>query len=86
LQAELLTRAARYFGVQGRPPADIDVLVIGEPDRGELDDAAERAQQRSARHVNVTVRTPAWWLYGKDGFRQEVVKRPLLTLLQVGST
>ena len=25
--------AARYAGQQGRPPADIDVLVIGAPDR-----------------------------------------------------
>ena len=35
--------AARYEGQHGRPPADIDVLVIGTPDRDDLDDAAQRA-------------------------------------------
>lgn len=31
--------AARYEGQPGRAPADIDVLVIGDPDRDELDEA-----------------------------------------------
>jgi predicted nucleotidyltransferase len=35
--------AARYIGESGRPPADLDVLVIGEPDCGALDEAAQRA-------------------------------------------
>ena len=35
--------AARYAGQEGHPPADLDVLVIGTPDRDALDDAAQRA-------------------------------------------
>ena len=33
--------AARYAGQRGRAPADIDVLVIGRPDRHELDEAVQ---------------------------------------------
>ncbi|MGO8961047.1 MAG: hypothetical protein ACLQFR_27300 [Streptosporangiaceae bacterium] len=70
--------AARYAGHSGRAPADIDVLVIGNPDRDQLDDAAQRAGSRLAREVNVTVRSPQWWRGGGDGFHAEVTTRPLI--------
>ncbi|MGH3165741.1 MAG: hypothetical protein ACRDN0_07580 [Trebonia sp.] len=72
--------AARYAGEAGRAPADLDVLVIGAPDRDELDDAAQRAEGRLAREVNVTVRSPTWWREGTDGFHTEVKRRPLVPL------
>jgi predicted nucleotidyltransferase len=74
--------AARYVGVEGRPPSDIDVLVIGCPDRDALDEAAQRAQQRLARDVNVSVRSHAWWRTGDDAFWHEIRKRPLLSLIE----
>jgi hypothetical protein len=46
--------AARYVGQPGRAPADIDVRVIGAPDRDDLDDAAQRASARVAREVNMS--------------------------------
>jgi predicted nucleotidyltransferase len=73
--------AARYEGEPGRAPADIDVLVIGNPDRDELDDAAQRAGARLAREVNVTIRSSRWWREGDDGFRAEVKTRPLIPVL-----
>jgi predicted nucleotidyltransferase len=73
--------AARYAGQPGPPPADIDVLVIGSPDRDGLDDAAQRAGSRLAREVNVTIRSPEWWSHGGDGFHAEVSRRPLIPLL-----
>ena len=72
--------AARYAGEAGRPPADLDVMVIGAPDRDELDDAAQRAAGRLAREVNVTIRSPAWWREGTDGFRADLTRRPLVPL------
>lgn len=69
--------AARYAGEPGRAPGDIDVLVIGDPDRDELDDAAQRAGVRLAREVNVTIRSSQWWRDGDDGFRTELTRRPL---------
>jgi hypothetical protein len=70
--------AARYEGQAGRAPDDLDVLVIGAPDRDELDDAAQRAEGRLAREVNVTIRSPAWWREGSDGFHADVTRRPLV--------
>jgi hypothetical protein len=54
--------AVRYTGQPGRPPADIDVLVIGAPDRDDLDDAAQRASARLAHDGNLTIRSAEWWL------------------------
>lgn len=70
--------AARYAGQEGHPPADLDVLVIGRPDRDALDDAAQRAGARLAREVNVTIRSADWWHSGDDGFHAEVTRRPLV--------
>jgi len=72
--------AARYAGLEGRPPADIDVLVIGTPDRDELDDAAQRASARLAQEVNVTIRSTDWWRSGDDGFHSEVTRRPFVEI------
>jgi predicted nucleotidyltransferase len=72
--------AARYAGEAGRSPADLDLLVIGAPDRDELDDAAQRAESRLAREVNVTIRSPAWWREGTDGFHADVTRRPLVPI------
>jgi predicted nucleotidyltransferase len=74
--------AARYAGQEGRSPADVDVLVIGAPDRDALDDAAQRAAARLAREVNVTIRSPGWWRDGNDGFHTEVTRRPLVPVLR----
>jgi predicted nucleotidyltransferase len=74
--------AARYEGEDGRSPADIDVLVIGAPDRDELDDAAQRAAGRLAREVNVTIRSPSWWREGSDGFHADVTRRPLVPVFR----
>jgi predicted nucleotidyltransferase len=73
--------AARYVGQAGRSPADIDVLVIGTPDRDSLDEAAERAGRRLAREINVTIRSFMGWEDGRDGFHAEVTSRPLVPVL-----
>jgi hypothetical protein len=72
--------AARYAGQAGRSPADLDVLVIGTPDRDALDDAAQRAGARLAREVNVTIRSADWWQSGDDGFHTEITRRPLVQI------
>ena len=72
--------AARYTGQPGRAPADLDVLVLGNPDRDDLDDAAQRASIRLNREVNVTIRSLTWWHEGTDGFHTEITNRPLIPL------
>ena len=58
--------ARRYRGELGREPADVDVMVIGTPDRDEVYDAAERAERRLSFAVNTTLRTRGAWETGAD--------------------
>ncbi|MGL5866075.1 MAG: MarR family transcriptional regulator [Dermatophilaceae bacterium] len=53
--------AQRYNGTPGPPPGDIDVLVIGQPPRLDVYDAADRAQARLGMQVNPTIRTAQQW-------------------------
>lgn len=73
--------AARYLGQPGRAPNDIDVLVIGAPDRDEVDDAAERAERAIGLPVQATVRSRDQWTEARDSFIQEVKTRPLVVVL-----
>jgi len=73
--------AARYLGRPGRAPNDIDVLVIGSPEREIVDDAAERAERILRFPVQATVRSRAEWASGSDSFVREVKKRPLVVVL-----
>lgn len=70
--------AARYEGEAGPVPNDIDLLVIGRPDRDHVHEAALRAQQRLGREVNVTLRTRDAWDKASDGFTRRVRSSPLL--------
>lgn len=74
--------AARYLGIVGRPPNDIDILVIGNPDRNILDEAARRAQDRLAREISVTIRSVAWWREGDGGFHDDIRNRPLVPIYE----
>jgi hypothetical protein len=49
--------AARYDGQPGPAPHDVDVMLVGVPDRDAVDEAARRAQSRLLREVNVTLRS-----------------------------
>jgi hypothetical protein len=73
--------AARYLGQAGRAPNDIDVLVIGSPDRDAVDDAAERAERVIGLPVQATVRSRDQWASSRDSFIQEVKSRPLVVVL-----
>lgn len=75
--------AARYQGLEGRLPGDVDVLIVGNPDRDEVYEAAERAQRRLHREVNTTVMDSDRW-HGDEPFVQEIRRRPLIVLTGSG--
>jgi len=83
VQAVLLfgSWAARYLGDPGSPPNDIDVLVIGDPERRAVEDAAERAEETIGMPVQATIRSPRQWREATEGFIAEVKIRPLVPLL-----
>lgn len=60
--------AARYAGEPGPPPADVDVLVVGRPDRSEMYEAAQRAEKRLGKPVNTSVRSTRTWRDEPDPF------------------
>jgi DNA-binding transcriptional ArsR family regulator len=73
--------AARHAGERGeRPVGDIDVLVLGEPDRDQLYAAAGVAEERLGQPVQVTIRAASWLESGSGSFRQTVTGRPMLRL------
>lgn len=63
-----------------RSPADIDVLVIGDPDVGEVYDAASAVEAEIGRPVNVTVRSPAEWAEADGAFERAVKSGPKIDL------
>jgi predicted nucleotidyltransferase len=73
--------AARMEGGAGAPPADIDVLVIGNPDRDDVYNAALAAEKLLRRPVNTTIRTAGAWNSQADGFLKNVRASPLVSIL-----
>ncbi len=73
--------AARHAGQPGRRPVgDIDVLVLGAPDRDQLYEALSAAEQRLGRPVESTIRDSAWLESGTGSFHETVTGRPMLRL------
>ena len=78
-------REAFIFGSWADPaqrsPADIDVLVIGDPDVGEVYDAVSAVEADLGRPVNVTVRTRAEWDNADGAFERGVKSGPRIDLI-----
>jgi DNA-binding transcriptional ArsR family regulator len=70
--------AARYEGIPGHPPHDIDVLVIGELARRDLYEAAERAEQRLGLQVNPVLCSRSRWTAAADPLIQQIRSAPLV--------
>jgi predicted nucleotidyltransferase len=72
--------AARYLGEPGPVPGDIDVLVVGSPEREDVFDAAETAARRLRREVNPIVVSAERWAASDELFLKQLRSRPLLQL------
>ena len=73
--------AARHEGHAGqRPVADIDVLILGDPDRDHLYAAISTAEDRLGRPIQATIRDPTWLDSGTGAFHDTVTGRPFLEL------
>jgi predicted nucleotidyltransferase len=73
--------AARYHQQPGKPPHDLDVLVVGRPRREDVYDAADRVQQRLGLAVNPVVRAPEAWREGDDPLVRQIRSVPLVEVL-----
>ncbi|MCS5718062.1 ArsR family transcriptional regulator [Herbiconiux sp. CPCC 205763] len=72
--------AARLAGEAGSDPQDVDVLVVGTPDRLEIFEAAERGSSALGREVNIRAVSRSAWDAGGDAFLRTVKARPLARL------
>jgi predicted nucleotidyltransferase len=73
--------AARHAGQTGRRPVgDIDVLVLGTPNRDQLYEAVAAAETQLGREVQATVRDENWLSSGSGSFHEDVTRRPMLKL------
>lgn len=77
--------AARYAGEAGQPPRDIDVLVVGDVDRADVYEAADRVQARLGLEVNPVVRTKRQWLEPVDTLVPQIKASPYALVLNADS-
>jgi DNA-binding transcriptional ArsR family regulator len=73
--------AARYQGEAGPPPNDLDLLVIGQPDRTQLYEAADRAERRLDLPINPAVRGRRRWDAAADPLVRQVKSSPVVWVL-----
>jgi DNA-binding transcriptional ArsR family regulator len=73
--------AARYNGLAGPVPRDVDVLVVGDPDADDLYEAERVASARLNREVTIRrVSSGAWRGERDDPFVLSVRSQPLIAL------
>lgn len=72
--------AARMAGEPGMDPQDVDVIVVGRPDRAQLIDAADKAIARLGRDVNMRSVSAGRWNVAEDAFLRNVQEKPLIPL------
>lgn len=73
--------AARYADRSGSVPEDIDLLVIGTPDRHELADVVAEVEKVLRREVNIRRVTPAAWAADESPFKKTVLSRPMVPVI-----
>ncbi|WP_022884784.1 nucleotidyltransferase domain-containing protein [Glaciibacter superstes] len=73
--------AARREGESGSTPGDIDLLIVGNPSRSEIYEAASVAGAALGREVNPRIiSVDAWEAAASDPFLRTLTERPLVRL------
>jgi hypothetical protein len=76
--------AARYNGEPGPFPHDVDVIVVGKPDRDEAAEAVVEALHEIGHDGQVIFRSAAAWREAKDAFTATAKQGPLVELTTGG--
>jgi predicted nucleotidyltransferase len=74
--------ADRYMGNEGAAPKDIDVLVVGTPDRADVYAVIEPLESELGRPIQATFRTRQQWDDPTDPFVTTVRSRPMVVLFR----
>lgn len=72
--------AARYVGEPGAAPRDVDVVVVGDVEYGDVRKACARVERELDIEVNAVVVKPARWKARKDAFVRDLRSKPLVPI------
>jgi len=72
--------AARYLGEHGEAPNDLDVLIVGSPQRSALARLGRELEHQLGYEINPTVVPTKEWEAKKSGFLRSVARGPLVEL------
>ncbi len=72
--------AERHQGIPGASPRDVDVLVVGRPDRDEVYEVAGEAERIIGLPVDIVIRSPEAWEQKDDGIARTVRSGPSVAL------
>jgi len=72
--------AARYLGVSGPDPADVDLLIVGTPARRAVARITGELSERLGREVNATIVSAERWERPSEAFVRDVKRGPLVEL------
>lgn len=73
--------AARSAGEPGRSPNDIDVLIVGAPERRHVYDAIDGVEAQVRRELHVVFLSPERWEAGEEELVRRVKQGPVIDLL-----
>jgi DNA-binding Lrp family transcriptional regulator len=72
--------AARYLGQNGDFPHDIDIVIVGSPDRDVVTEKLVDAMRTIGQDVQVVFRSPASWKDARDAFTRTAKSGPMVEL------
>jgi DNA-binding Lrp family transcriptional regulator len=74
--------ASRYVGDRGEAPGDIDLLILGKPDRRKLARLCREAGKELGFEVNPTVLSQEDWESDATGFIRSIKEQALVPLIE----
>jgi hypothetical protein len=72
--------AARAAGVAGKNPDDIDLLIVGTPNRRQVYDAIDGVDEEVRREVNITFLRPDRWESESEELVGRIKNNPVIDL------
>ena len=75
--------ASRYAGERGEAPGDIDLLILGRPDRRKLARLCREASEELGFEVDPTVFSKEDWESDATGFIRSVKEQALIPLIEI---
>lgn len=72
--------AARYHGQPGPPPNDLDILVVGSPDRAAVYEAADIVEKTTGLPVNPIIASHTRWNDPSDPLSADIKANPVVEI------